>query len=244
MSVGLYVGSRHDIIPLLLFPDIPRWIYMDSLPVYNAGFEEDQYPKDKKKDMYFADVEKELRKAGFSLDTRDDDENVLVFKQGKREVYFFHSTFFPKCSNLQKQLLKEVNYMYLSAYCPDRIVLDMVCKTKPLTLLIWHVPLFYNWEKGNYKVDFQEDQKLTTFLLFNYVENVKYIYLNDKNTMNQKSLRLQIMNDKITKFSVEKIPCVNLLEYHQKELRNDSKHFKTLKDIPFSKHHVSTRRKR
>jgi hypothetical protein len=207
---------------------------MDSLPVYNAGFEEDKYPKDQKKEMYFADVEKELSKAGFSLDTRNDHEKLLLFKQGKQEVYFFHSTFFPTCSMLQKQLLKEVNYMYLSAYCPDRIVLDMVCKTKPLTLLIWHVPLFYNWEQGNYTVDFQKDRKLTTFLLFNYVENVNYIYLNDKNTMNQKSLRLQIMNHKINKFSVEKIPCINLLEYHQKELRNESKHFKTLKDIPVS----------
>jgi hypothetical protein len=234
MSVGLYVGSRHDIIPLLLFPEITRWVYMDSLPVYNAGFEEDKYPKDQKKEMYFADVEKELSKAGFSLDTRNDHEKLLLFKQGKQEVYFFHSTFFPTCSMLQKQLLKEVNYMYLSAYCPDRIVLDMVCKTKPLTLLIWHVPLFYNWEQGNYTVDFQKDRKLTTFLLFNYVENVNYIYLNDKNTMNQKSLRLQIMNHKINKFSVEKIPCINLLEYHQKELRNESKHFKTLKDIPVS----------
>lgn len=27
---------------------------MDSLPVYNAGFEEDKYPKDQKKDMYFS----------------------------------------------------------------------------------------------------------------------------------------------------------------------------------------------
>ena len=238
MSVGLYVGSRHDIIPLLLFPEI-RWIYMDSLPVYNAGFEEDKYPKDKKKDMYFADVEREMSKAGFSLDTRNDDENLLIFKEGKREVYFFHSTFFPKCSTLQKELLKEVNYLYLSAYCPDRIILDMVCKTKPLTLLIWHVPLFYNWEKCNYKVDFQQDQKLTTFLLFNYVENVKYIYLNDKNTDNDKSLREQIRNNKkLDPSSVEKIPCINLLDYHQKETKTyaDQPHyFKTLKNVTFKR---------
>lgn len=54
--------------------------------------------------------------------------------------------------------------------------------------------------------------------------------------MNKKSLRLQIMNHKINTFSVEKIPCINLLEYHQKELQNDSHSFKTLKDIPFSRY--------
>ena len=248
-DVGLYIGSRHDIIPLLLFPEIKRWIYMDSLPVYNAGFEEDKYPKRKKKDMYLADVEKEFTKTGFSLDNRDDNENLLLFKKSGREVYFFHSTFFPKCSVLQKKMLKDVNYMYFAAYCPDRIVLDMICKTKPLTLLIWHVPLFYNWRKGNYIIDFKNDRNLTTFLLFNYVENVKYIFLNDKNTMNKKSLREQIRNNKINHFDVEKIPCVNLLDYHQKEskLFNEPQYyFKTLKDIPSStyKKNVSVKKRK
>jgi hypothetical protein len=248
-DVGLYIGSRHDIIPLLLFPEIKRWIYMDSLPVYNAGFEEDKYPKRQKKEMYFADVEKEFEKAGFLLDNRDDNDNLLFFKKGDLEVYFFHSTFFPKCSVLQKKLLKDVNYMYFAAYCPDRIVLDMICKTKPLTLLIWHVPLFYNWKKGNYIIDFKNDRNLTTFLLFNYVENVKYIFLNDKNTMNKKSIREQIRNNKINNFDVEKIPCINLLDYHQKESNTFNEpqyYFKTLKDIPSStyKKNVSVKKRK
>jgi hypothetical protein len=249
-DVGLYIGSRHDIIPLLLFPQIKRWIYMDSLPVYNAGFEEDKYPKEKKKEMYFADVEKEFTKAGVSLDNRDDNENLLLFKKIDREIYFFHSTFFPKCSILQTKLMKHVNYIYLSAYCPDRIVLNMICKTKPLTLLIWHIPLFYNWRKGNDIIDFENDQNLTTFLLYNYVENMKYIFLNDKNIMNNKSLREQIRNNK--KFnldSVEKIPCINLLDYHQKESSTFNKpnhYFKTLKDIPSTiyKKNVSVKKRK
>jgi hypothetical protein len=51
-DVGLYIGSRHDIIPLLLIPKINRWIYIDPLPVYKAGFEEDKYPAHLKKEMY------------------------------------------------------------------------------------------------------------------------------------------------------------------------------------------------
>ena len=235
-DVGLYIGSRHDIIPLLLFPEIKRWIYMDSLPVYKAGFEEDKYPKDLKKDMYLADVQTELGKAGYTLDNRNDNEKLILFKKDKREIYYFHSTFFPKCSQLQKKLMKEVNYIYLSAYCPDRIVLNMICKTKPLTLLIWHVPLFYNWREGNDIIDFKNDKNLTTFLLFNYVENVKYIYLNDKNTNNEHSLRNQIFNNKkLDPSSVEKISCNNLLDYHQKEIKTYTEqphYFKSLKDIP------------
>ena len=239
-NVGLYIGSRHDIIPLLLFPEIKRWIYMDSLPVYKACFEEDKYPKGLKKEMYLADVEKEFTKAGFKSDNRNDKERLCVFKNGKREVYFFHSTFFPRCSKKQRTLMKDVNYIYLSAYCPDRIVLNMICKTKPLTLLIWHVPLFYNWREGNDIIDFENDKNLTTFLLFNYVENVKYIYLNDKNTNNANSIREQIINNKkINVASIEKISCSNLLDYHQKESQTyteRTQYFKTLNDIPLIKY--------
>jgi hypothetical protein len=238
-DVGLYIGSRHDITPLLLFPEIKRWIYIDSLPVYLAGFKEDKYPKGLKKEMYLADVEKEFTKAGFSLDNRNDNERLLLFKKDKREIYYFHSTFFPRCSKKQRTLMKEVNYIYLSAYCPDRIVLNMICKTKPLTLLIWHVPLFYNWREGNDIIDFENDKNLTTFLLFNYVENVNYIYLNDKNTNNNNSLREQIMNNtKINVDAVEKISCNNLLDYHQKESKTYTEqphYFKSLKDIPLLK---------
>ena len=237
-DVGLYIGSRHDIIPLLLFPEIKRWIYIDSLPVYNAGFKEDTYPKYLKKDMYLADAETEFGKAGFKLDIRNDKDKLLLFKNEKREVYFFHSTFFPKCSHKQKELLSEVNYIYLSAYCPDRIILNMICKTKPLTLLIWHVPLFYNWRKGNDIIDFENDTNLTTFLLYNYLENVKYIYLNDT----KGDIRDQISNNtKINVKSIKKIPCINLLDYHQKESKTytDQPHyFKTLKDIMFKKRKI------
>lgn len=251
-DVGLYIGSRHDIIPLLVFPEIKRWIYIDSLPVYKAGFKEDKYPKGMKKEMYLADVQIELGKAGYTLDNRNDNERLLLFKNGKskngtREIYYFHSTFFPKCSFLQRTLMKDVNYLYLSAYCPERIVLNRVCKTKPLTLLIWHVPLFYNWRKGDSIIDFENDKNLTTFLLFNYVENVKYIYLNDTNTNNDKSLREQIrINKKIDPSCVEKIPCINLLDYHQKEIKTYTEqehYFKTLKDISYRKN-ISIAKKR
>ena len=246
-DVGLYIGSRHDIIPLLLFPEIKRWIYIDSLPVYLAGFKEDKYPKHLKKEMYLADVQIEFTKSGYILNERNDRERLMLFKNGAREVYYFHSTFFPKCSFMQRALMKDVNYLYLSAYCPERIVLNMVCKIKPLTLLIWHVPLFYNWRKGDSVIDFENDKNLTTFLLFNYVENVKYIYLNDTNTNNDKSLREQIrINKKIDPSCVEKIPCINLLDYHQKEIKTyteQAHYFKTLKDISYKNISIAKKRK-
>lgn len=253
-DVGLYIGSRHDILPLLLFPDIKRWIYIDPLPVYHAFFKEDNYPKDKKKEMYLDDVQTELTKAGYELKDKNDKENLLFFKNGKCEVYFFHSTFFPKCSHMQRTLMKDVNYLYLSAYDPESIILNMVCKIKPLTLLIWGSALFFNWEKGNYIVDFENDKSLTTFLLFNYVENVKYIYLNDTaDTADAGGVRHQISNNKkIDTSSVQKISCINLLEYHHKDIKTSFEYhhakpnyyFKSLKNIPLKNISVAQNRKK
>jgi hypothetical protein len=135
-KTGLYIGSRHDIIPLVVFPNIQRWIYIDSLPVYEAGFEEDNYPKAKKQELYLKDVETEMAKAGFQKEGEVPKEKMLVFKKRKREVYYFHSTFFPDVTPKQKNLMKDVTYLYLAAFTPDKVVLDMVCQTKPLTLLI------------------------------------------------------------------------------------------------------------
>ena len=40
---ALYIGSRHDTTPLKITNK--SWIYMDALPNFKAGFEEDHYSK-------------------------------------------------------------------------------------------------------------------------------------------------------------------------------------------------------
>ena len=67
-------------------------------------------------------------------------------------------------------------------------------------------------------------------------------------------MREQIINNKNLKLkldasSVEKIPCINLLDYHQKELKTyteQSHYFKSLKDIPFTSYrkNISIAKKR
>jgi hypothetical protein len=56
---------------------------------------------------------------------------------------------------------------------------------------------------------------LTSYLLFNYIENIKYIWLKNEG-----------------REDVEKVKVSNLLEYHYMESKQDRDYFKILKDLP------------
>ena len=246
MNVGLYVGSRHDIIPLLLFPRIRRWIYMDALPEYEAGFEEDEYGK-QKDHMYFQDCEKEMTKAGYDLNKQNPKQRLLLFKKGDREVYFFHSTTFPNVTPYQRSLLRDVSFLFLKAFVPHKSVLSMVCPTKPFTLLIWHAPLYYNYVKQDNVVDFENGDELTTFLQYNFVESVKYVWVQDKNIDNERALAYQIRSGrkKFDLSQIKQIKCTNLLDYAQKEMKSENfLYYKTIKDIPKAKLNRTQRQRR
>ncbi len=85
---GLYIGSRHDTTPLKVL-SIKSWIYMDALPNYKAGFEEDNYSQ---KSYYLDDVVEEFKKVGFELQDHDKKENMMVFKNNTRSVVYFYIT--------------------------------------------------------------------------------------------------------------------------------------------------------
>ena len=215
MMEGLYIGSRHDTTPLKVL-SIKSWIYMDALPNMKAGFEEDNYSN---KSYYFDDVVEEFKKVGFELQEHNKKENMMLFKDtkiGPRSVVYFYNVIFPKCTTLQIKLLKNVTSIYLCAFDPDRKILNMIHQTKPIIIYIFHVALYYRWDKKHkYRIDFENDTSLTSYLLFNYVENIKYIWLKNEGRDN-----------------VEKVKVSNLLEYHYLEEKQDRHHFKTLKEVP------------
>jgi hypothetical protein len=209
---AVYIGSRHDTTPLKVL-SIKSWIYMDALPNMKAGFEEDNYSK---KSYYLDDVVEEFKKVEFELQEHNKKENMMVFKNNTRSVVYFYNVIFPKCTSLQLKLLKTVTSVYLCAFDPDRKILNMIHQTKPITIYIFHVALYYRWNKKDpYRIDFEKDTSLTSYLLFNYIENIKYIWLKNEG------------RDK-----VEKVNVSNLLEYHYLEEKQDKHYFKTLKEIP------------
>lgn len=209
---AVYIGSRHDMTPLRVLP-IKTWIYMDALPNIKAGFEEDHYSK---KSYYLDDVIEEFKKDNFELREHNKKENMMIFKDNTRVVVYFYNVFFPKCTALQLKILQNVSSIYLSAFDPDQSLLNMIHPTKPITIYLFHVALYYRWDsKYKYRIDFEKDRHLTSYLLFNYIENIKYIWLKNQG-----------------RDSVEKIKVSNLLEYYYLENKKDKNYFKSLKDLP------------
>ena len=212
---AVYIGSRHDTTPLKML-SIKKWIYIDALPNKKAGFEEDHYSK---KSYYLDDVVKEFEKIDFDLQEHNEKEMMMLFKykrESDRCVIYFYNVLFPKCSPLQLKLLKNITSIYLCAFDPDRKILNMIHQTKPITIYLFHVALYYRWDKKNpYRVDFEKDKSLTSYLLFQYIENIKYIWLKNDGREH-----------------VEKVKVSNLLEYHYLETKHDKNYFKLLKDLP------------
>lgn len=209
---AVYIGSRHDTTPLKVL-SIKHWIYIDALPNMKAGFEEDHYSK---KSYYLDDVIEEFKKVGFDLQEHNKKENMMLFKHNTRCVVYFYNVLFPKCSLLQLKLLKNVTSIYLCAFDPDRKLLNMIHQTNPITIYLFHVALYYRWDKKNpYRIDFEKDRSLTSYLLFNYVENIKYVWLKNEG-----------------RDHVEKVNVSNLLEYHYLKSKKNRDYFKTLKELP------------
>ena len=209
---AVYIGSRHDTTPLKVLP-IQSWIYMDALPNIKAGFEEDHYSK---KVYYLDDVVDEFNKIGFGLQEHNKKENMMILKKNTRIVVYFYNVLFPKCTLLQLKLLKNVTSIYLCAFDPDRKLLNMIHPTKPITIYLFHVALYYRWDsKYKYRIDFEKDRSLTSYLLFHYIENIKYVWLKNEGRTH-----------------VEKVKVSNLLEYHYLEDKQAKHHFKSLKDLP------------
>jgi len=209
---GVYIGSRYDTTPIK-YLSIKSWIYIDALPNMNAGFKEDEYSK---KSDYLDDVIEEFKKIDFVLQEHNAKEQMMLFKHNTRHVIYFYNVIFPNCSPLQLKLLKHVSNIYICAFDPDRKILNMIHKTIPITIYIFHVALYYKWDKKNkYSINFETDHNLTTYLLFEYIENIKYIWLKNEGRDN-----------------IEKVKVNNLLEYHYLETKQSKHHFKSLKDVP------------
>jgi len=185
---------------------------MDALPNFKAGFEEDHYSK---KSYYLDDVIDEFKKVDFQLEKHDKKERMMIFTHNKRKVVYFYNVLFPKCTPLQLKLLKNVTSIYLCAFDPHRKILNMIHPTKPITLYLFHIPLYYRWDQKSHLIDFEKDTTLTGFLLRHYVENIQYVWLRNQG-----------------RDHVEKIKVSNLLEYHYLESKQENDSYTSLKELP------------
>jgi hypothetical protein len=196
---------------------------MDALPKAKAGFEEDTYPPKHKKQMYFDNiVTPSFRRIQMHLAEVNEQEQFLLYKNDTQICIYFYNTSFPKCTEYQKNVIKFASAIYLKAMTPDKVILSMISKKLPVTIYIYHIPLFYRFgEKHPHLFDFSEkteDTTLTTFLLMHYVHPIQYIWIHDTDVLEK-----FYSNKMLTNLKYKLIPVSNLLEYHYLELEESNK---------------------
>jgi len=216
---GLYIGCRDDIRPIIFFNDINEWIFIDALPNFDAGYDENHNEK-----KYLEMVESSFLKINLIKTKHSINKKMIIFQRKNKEVIYFYNTLFPDCTNFQLKLLKNVNYIFLSAFDPHRKILNMI-SSKNLTIVIFHYGLFKN--DGILP---ENDTGLQMFLLMNYIENIKYIWVYESGDRRCTDSN-QINEEKVRK-NLNKIYVKNLLEYSYLEQKYDKNSYKTQLDIP------------
>jgi hypothetical protein len=224
-KVAVYVGCRDDVVPLLVFPEVKQWIFIDALPDYTAALK-DEYINKKvnKKDMYLNSVENKMSKVNFTLKHRDEKERLLVFVNGPRECWFFYSTFDPDYTPLQKRLMKKATYLYVSAFTPEFTILKLL--NPNLTLWIHEMPLYYDFRRKDKQIQFETDKSLSTYLMQHFVNGLKYVYVYDELVYSKHGIHGQLNAGTKIKYDIrmfKKIPCTNLLDYVYKNEIVDKK---------------------
>jgi len=142
---GVYIGVGNDYYPLFLIPQIKEWVFVESMPqsegsnsnilMLNENYKE--YPKDynKRKTKYLEELSNTYSKIGYALVKEESLNNLLIYKNKDKVIYYFYNTIFPdtKCERLYN-LIKSAQNLYLSGFSPDKYILS--CLSYPLTLYI------------------------------------------------------------------------------------------------------------
>jgi hypothetical protein len=173
MQQAVYVGAGHDIIPVLVFRDIKKFIYIDSQPFSEHGTH--VYTKDYK--SYFALLETRILHENDNLFGRpkfieefqhlmkqnnfilqSESKYCIIYKNDYDQVIKYHlSCSYPEfLTNEIKSDIRECNTLILCGYFPHKNILSMMKDPKNV---IGNCHTVYTYD------DKDESNKVTRYLL-------------------------------------------------------------------------------
>jgi len=176
MQKAVYVGAGHDIIPVLVFRDIKKFIYIDSQPFSEHGTH--VYTKDSK--SYFSKLETRILHENDNLFGRSnfieefqqlmkqnnfilqsESKYCLIYKNDHDQVIKYHlSCSYPEfLTDEIKSDIRECNTLILCGYFPHKNILSMMKDPKNL---IGNCHTVYTYNKEN---DGDEKNKVTKYLI-------------------------------------------------------------------------------
>lgn len=122
MYVGIYPGCADDIKPIILFPNIQLFIYIDTNPHGNNGY------FSSKKEFIFS-ITSKLSRLGFILFSHIN--NIIIFKNLNRFLIYFYNTSIENAlkNNILKNILNQKIFLISIGFCIHKKFLSIFKNT-------------------------------------------------------------------------------------------------------------------
>lgn len=126
MKSAVYIGAGLDIRPILLFPDIDTFIYIDSQPNTSYGIisYEDKYFYNHE---FIDDMIQIMNNHNFLLVSNSN--SLIEFKQSNRILKYYINIAFP--NHLTDILINDINIcdtLILCGFCPNKAIINIMPK--------------------------------------------------------------------------------------------------------------------
>ena len=154
MKKAIYVGCGTDILPILSYPEIKEWIYLDSLPNNEFGPE---YNKDYCHPYFVNDLINQFTMFGFTLkaNTKDiiesNNDNMVEFinTNTDQHVKVCINTYLPDSIDNVKDEIKDWDTLFVIGHHPDSCIMQYRSTTYPSTMVGFAKTYYGNEEVEN-----------------------------------------------------------------------------------------------
>lgn len=149
MQKAIYVGAGTDILPLLCYPDIKEWIYIDSLPNNEYGPE---YVEDFSRPYFINDIINNFNMFGFKIDNLKKDNELIEFTNSKtkQHIKFYLNTYLPDNINKVKYAIQDWDTLIVSGHHPDSCIMNYKRLNYPLTFIGFTGTSYHDQDHDNY----------------------------------------------------------------------------------------------
>ncbi len=132
MQKAIYIGAGEDIRPLICYPEIKNWIYVDSQPNNEFGPE---YYQPFSRPEFINDVTNHFRMVGFNLKNNNNDILDFFNSTTKQRVIYCINIYIPDSIDKIKYYLKGWDTLIDSGHHPDISIMNLTRRNYPLTFI-------------------------------------------------------------------------------------------------------------
>ena len=148
MQKAIYVGAGSDILPLLCYPDVKEWIYIDSQPNNEFGPE---YVKEFSRPYFINDIINKFFMFEFEINklvNKKDFIEFINFKTNQIIKYYFN-IYLPDNIDKVKNVIQEWDTLIVAGHHPDSCIMDYKRRNYPSTFIGFTQTIYRNEDHDN-----------------------------------------------------------------------------------------------